>query len=59
MRWLFPGREIRIDTPCLDCGETIAIRMRDEHILDVDPPTAVAFMMSPFTPWREGSKAFN
>ncbi len=37
MRWLFPGTEIRLDTRCLDCGEAILVRMRDEEILEVDP----------------------
>ena len=32
VRWLFPGSEVRIDTRCLDCGEPILIRMRDEEI---------------------------
>ncbi len=26
--WLFPGQEIRIDSPCLDCGEPVMLRMR-------------------------------
>lgn len=59
MRWLFPGGEVQLDTRCLDCGEHIRVRMRDEVILEIDPPTAVGFTMSPFTKWREGSKAFN
>ena len=44
MRWLFPGTEIRIDTRCLDCGEPIVVRMRDEQILEVNPATTVAHM---------------
>ena len=42
VRWLFPGKEVRIDTVCLDCGEPIIVRMRDEEILEIDPPSAVA-----------------
>ncbi len=41
MRWLFPGKEIRIDTRCLDCGQPIRIRMRDGEILEIDPPSVV------------------
>jgi len=59
VRWLFRGEEVRIDTRCLDCGERIVVRMQDEHILEIDPPEAVGYMMSPFTKWREGTKAFN
>ena len=47
VRWLFPGTEVRIDTRCLDCGEPILIRMRDEEILEVDPPTTVGHMNVP------------
>jgi hypothetical protein len=48
VRWLFPGAEIRIDTHCLDCGQPIRIRMRDEEILEVNPPTTVGHMNIPF-----------
>ena len=44
VRWLFPGTEIRIDTSCLDCGQPIRVRMRDEEILEVNPPTTVGHM---------------
>ena len=48
VRWLFPGTEIRIDTRCLDCGEPILVRMRDEDILEVNPATTVGHMNIPF-----------
>ena len=41
MRWLFPGKEIRIETRCLDCGEPILVRMRDKEILEINPATTV------------------
>ena len=47
VRWLFPGTEIRIDTRCLDCGQSILVRMRDENILEVNPPTTVGHMNIP------------
>jgi hypothetical protein len=59
VRWLFPGQVIRLDTRCLDCGDQISVTMQDEAILEIDPPSAVGYMMSPFTKWREGTKAFN
>jgi hypothetical protein len=59
VRWLFPGKEIQIEVSCLDCGEPINIRMRDETILEIDPPGAVAYITSPFAKWREGTGAFN
>ncbi|HJV36250.1 organomercurial lyase [Geomonas sp.] len=48
VRWLFAGKEVRIDTNCLDCGEPITLRMRDEKILEVNPPTVVGHMNMPF-----------
>ena len=61
VRWLFPGKEVRVDTRCLDCGEPITFRMRDEAILEVDPPLTVGHMNKPFAklltgelPWGLG-----
>jgi hypothetical protein len=47
VRWLFPETEVRIESNCLDCGEPIVIRMQDEEILEVDPPTTVGHMNAP------------
>ena len=47
VRWLFHGTEIRVDARCPDCGEPILVRMRDEDILEVSPPTTVAHMNLP------------
>ncbi len=58
MRWLFPGKEVRIDAPCLDCGDPIVIRMRDEEILEVDPPTTVGHTVRSFTKRSSDSSAF-
>jgi len=49
VRWLFPGREVRINTRCLDCGEPIVVRLRDEEILEIAPPTVVGHMNIPFS----------
>jgi len=49
VRWLFPGTEIRIETRCLDCGQPILVRMRDEDILEVNPTTTVGHMNVPFS----------
>jgi hypothetical protein len=27
--WLFPGRTVRIEASCLDCGDTMLVEMRD------------------------------
>lgn len=43
MRWLVPGRTVRIEAPCLDCGDPMIIEMRDEEILLVEPDTIVGY----------------
>jgi hypothetical protein len=48
VRWLFPGEEVRIDARCLDCGQPILVRMRDEKILEVNPPTTVGHLNTAF-----------
>jgi hypothetical protein len=36
--WLFPGETVRVDTPCLDCGDPVSVEMRDGRIVWVDLP---------------------
>ncbi|HIB13284.1 MAG TPA: hypothetical protein EYM32_05195 [Dehalococcoidia bacterium] len=56
--WLFPGETIRVDCPCLDCGEAISVEMRDGEVLSASPDTIVGYTRSevggaPETrPWR-------
>jgi len=42
-RWLFPGKLVRVDAPCLDCGEPMALEFRDEEMLLEDPPGLVGY----------------
>jgi hypothetical protein len=51
--WLFPGREVRIEAGCLDCGEPLAVRMRDGALLEVDPPSVVGHVNLPLRHWRD------
>jgi len=46
-RWLFPGKTVRIEAPCLLGGEPLTIEMKDEEILLVDPDTIVGYTRSP------------
>ncbi|MGA7272625.1 MAG: hypothetical protein WB239_16245 [Acidimicrobiia bacterium] len=59
VRWLFPGREVVLDSRCLDCGESIQVLMRDEQVTEISPGSAVGYMPSPFARSRAGSGAFN
>jgi hypothetical protein len=58
VRWLFPGSEVRLDMRCLDCGQPIVVRMRDEQLLEVDPPTAVGHVNAPFAKLLAGEITF-
>lgn len=46
MRWLFPKKTVRIDAPCLDCGEPLVVEMRDEAVLSVEPAAMVGYAYS-------------
>jgi len=37
VRWLVPGRSVRIDAPCLCCGEPIVVETADEDLSVVEP----------------------
>ncbi len=58
VRWLFPGTEILIESSCLDCGQPIRVRMRDEEILEVDPPNTVGHMNIPLAKALAGEVAW-
>lgn len=46
-RWLFPGRTVTVDAPCLLGDEPLRIEMRDDEITSIDPPTMVGYTRSP------------
>ena len=50
--WLFPGRQVEIDSLCLDCGDPIALTMRDGQLLSISPGTTVAHINVPVARWR-------
>ncbi len=45
--WLFPGQEVTIAAPCLDCGETVQVTVRDGSIVRMDPRAWGAASISP------------
>ena len=45
-RWLFPGRTVTVDAPCLLGDDAIRIEMLDEDILSVTPSTTVGYTRS-------------
>jgi hypothetical protein len=46
IRWLVPGRVVRVDAPCLCCGEPISLEMTDEE-LAADPVETVGYTSAP------------
>jgi len=50
--WLFPGETVRIDAPCLDCGDSVSVEMRDGKITWADPPRSVGHLNWGFGPSR-------
>jgi hypothetical protein len=42
--WLFPGQTVRVEAPCLDCGDPVVIEMRDGEFTRVDPQTVVGHL---------------
>jgi len=42
IRWLVPGKDVRIEAPCLCCGDPVVVEMRD-HEFSVEPAEAVGY----------------
>ncbi len=42
---------MRIDAPCLDCGEPVRVEIRDGSLLDAQPQATVAYVAVPFWKW--------
>jgi hypothetical protein len=46
IRWLVPGKFVRIDAPCLCCGEPVTVEMADEDMTTVAPAETVGYTSS-------------
>ena len=46
IRWLVPGKEVRIEAPCLCCGDAVVVEMQDEEISTIEPAEAVGYTAS-------------
>jgi hypothetical protein len=56
--WLFPGKEVHLETRCLDCGESITVSMKDGTLLDTHPETTVGYITLPLREWATVANAF-
>lgn len=43
MCWLFPGKTITIEAPCLADGQPMTVEMRDGELLSYSPDTLVGY----------------
>lgn len=46
IRWLVPGQHVRIEAPCLCCGDPMVLEMIDETISTIDPDGMVGYTSS-------------
>ncbi len=51
--WVFPGRSVQIDSPCLDCGEPLSVVVRDGVVERRDPEGIVCYAGRPFREWAK------
>jgi hypothetical protein len=51
--WLFPGKSVRINAPCLDCGTSLQVEMQDGRVMTTNPEGIMAYVSVPFSRWLE------
>jgi len=51
--WLFPGRVLAVQAPCLDCGVPLWVELRDGKLLRASDPAIAAYVDLPFAEWPE------
>jgi hypothetical protein len=51
--WLFPGKLVQIDAPCLDCGSTVHVEMRDGVVLKTNPEGIMGYVTVPLAKWMQ------
>jgi hypothetical protein len=49
--WLFPGKEVRVDAPCLATGEPLSFTMRDGEFEQCEPDTICMYVDLPMSKW--------
>ncbi len=51
--WLFTGKSVAIDWPCLDCGEKLSLTVRDGTIENAAPEGIFFYVDVPVRDWRK------
>jgi len=49
--WLFPGKTVQIDAPCLDCGSPVRVEMKDGTVQKTEPEGIMGYTSVPFRDW--------
>ena len=42
---------IQIDTPCLDCGDPIQVKIKDGVLLKIEPKSLISYVAVPLADW--------
>jgi len=50
---VFKGKTVQIDAPCLDCGESIYIKVRDGVIEEQSPAEICGYIDIPVSKWAQ------
>jgi hypothetical protein len=49
--WMFPGKVVTIDAPCLDCGEPLHVEILDGEIRKAEPAEIHFYVDLPIKKW--------
>jgi len=49
--WMFPGKRVAVNAPCLDCGEPIRVDILDGEIKQADPGDIHFYVDLPIKKW--------
>jgi len=53
MTWVFPGKLVTVNAPCLDCGEPLSVDILDGVIQRADPGDITFYVDLPVREWYE------
>jgi hypothetical protein len=50
--WVFPGKQVSVEAPCLDCGEPVRVAVRN-GVVEREEPRGICFYVDvPLREWR-------
>ncbi len=53
LSWVFPGKAVQIDSPCLDCGEPLRVVVKDGMLRSREPEGIVSYVDVPLGRWAK------